>query len=339
MLTAASMPELPRSSTNLHALLLAIRDRHSSNPIDKVCAVAFPFQKRGDGNFRVTFPIYDPSTPVSVAWGRLISSIASARMEPGVCKDHLLTTTVQLLCLFPHPSKHHWFPSWAQVRQYPDVSIRDNDSIPVLRDMDYSLRIVSGRIYRGCSLELKHSPTSDGVAAYYCSMGMGHNIVELVATVPGVELDLDPRSRYVLVDISPEYSLCCMEHRCHEDMQGHVHEPIWERSVIIVCEEVDNLEHAQPVQATTYSPAIVRYRLRRVTTLYWIAQQQGCKDWLPFRPSLEHTTSVDCGGPKRVTSLSPPDTFCDPAAVAGLRTKNGRGERGSMCPAYEVYLV
>ena len=339
MLNAASMPESPRSSTNLHTLFLALRDRHSSNPIDKVCAIAFPFQKRGDGNFRVTFPIYDPSTPVSVAWGRLISSIASARMEPGVCKDHLLTTTVQLLCLFPHPSKHHWFPSWAQVRQYPDVSIRDNDSIPVLRDMDYSLRIVSGRIYRGCSLELKHSPTSDGVAAYYCSMGMGHNIVELVATVPGVELDLDPRSRYVLVDISPEYSLCCMEHRCHEDMQGHVHEPIWERSVIIVCEEVDNLEHAQPVQATTYSPAIVRYRLRRVTTLYWIAQQQGCKDWLPFRPSLEHTTSVDCGGPKRVTSLSPPDTFCDPAAVAGLRTKNGRGERGSMCPAYEVYLV
>ena len=338
MLTAASMPELPRSSTNLRALLLAIRDRHSSNPIDKVCAVAFPFQKRGDGNFRVTFPIYDPSTPVSVAWGRLISSIASARMEPGVCEDRFLTTTVQLLCLFPHPSKHHWFPSWTQVLQYPDVSIRDNDPIPVARDMDYSLRIVSGRIYRGCSLELKHSPTTDGVAAYHCSMGMGHNIVELVATVPGVELDLDPRSRYVLVDISPDYSLCCMEHRCRKGRRGHVHRPIWERSVIIVCEEVDNLAHVKPVQVTTSSPAIVRYRLRRVTTLYWDAQQQGRKDWLPFRPSLEHITSVDCGGPKRVTFWFPRDTFCNMAVFARLPTKIGSREMDK-CLAYEVYLV
>ena len=78
MLNAASMPDQsmrhetridpvrpqpPGLSTNLHALFLALRDRHSSNPIDKVCAIAFPFQKRGNGDFHITFPIYDPSTP------------------------------------------------------------------------------------------------------------------------------------------------------------------------------------------------------------------------------------------------------------------------------------
>ena len=57
--------------------------------------------------------------------------------------------------------------------------------------VDYSLRIVSGRIYHGCSLELKRPPISSQEAAYHCSMGMGSEIVELVATVPGIELNID----------------------------------------------------------------------------------------------------------------------------------------------------
>ena len=121
-----------------------MRGRHSSNPIDKVCAIAFPFQKRQQGSFHVTFPIYDPSTPVSVAWERLISSIASTKME--FYDESTGSPTIKLLCLFPHPSRHHWFPSWAQLQFYPDVSVWDNDPVTAAGDMDYSLRIVSGRI-------------------------------------------------------------------------------------------------------------------------------------------------------------------------------------------------
>ena len=37
--------------------------------------------------------------------------------------------TIQLLRLFlPHPSRHHWFPSWTQVQQYPDVCMRGSDA-------------------------------------------------------------------------------------------------------------------------------------------------------------------------------------------------------------------
>ena len=73
MENAASMQDEPRTGspgwvrecrepTNLDTLLLAIRGRHSSNPIDKVCAIAFPFQKRESRNFhKVTFPIYGPT--------------------------------------------------------------------------------------------------------------------------------------------------------------------------------------------------------------------------------------------------------------------------------------
>ena len=342
----------PREPVDLDALLREMRGRYSSNPVDKVCAIALPFQKRGSFNFHnITFPIYDPNTPVSVAWERLISSIASVKMEAddliegGFLGFHR-TTTIQLLCLFPHPSRHYWFPSWSQVQQYPDVSVRDNDPVPVSGEMDYSLRIMSGRIYRGCSLELKRPPTSERKAVYYCSMGS--NVVELVATVPGIEVNFDSESTYVLVDISPDHSLWPsegVEHR-HMSLVGHVHPPIWWKSVILVCKEVDSLAHAQPIRVTTSSSAILRYRLRRITTLEGICglvarQDYTGKYWLPFKPSLEHMRSVGCsaeGGSHSVTSLFPPDVFCDPAAVAGLPIKDGRRE-WDKCQVYEVYLV
>ena len=71
-----------REPADLNALLISMRGRHSSNLIDKVCAIAFPFQKRAVHNFHnITFPIYDPNTPISVAWERLISTITSTKME------------------------------------------------------------------------------------------------------------------------------------------------------------------------------------------------------------------------------------------------------------------
>ena len=338
----------PRKPPDLNIILLRMRGRHSSNPIDKVCAIAFPFQKRGSFNFHnITFPIYDPNTEVSVAWERLISSIASAKMEADdLIENSYLgfyrTSTIQLLCLFPHPSRHHWFPSWAQVQQYPDVSVQDDDDpVPVSEDIDYSLRIMSGRIYRGCSLELKQPPTPKGNATYHCFMGS--KLVELVATVPGIELNIDSKSTYVLVDISPDHSLWPSKGttNCHRSpVLGHVHLPIWRKSVIIVCEEVDCLAQPPVQVTTTSSPAILRYRLRRVTTLKWDCRsQKGSYRWLPFKPSLEHMRSVVCSAEDTVTSLfPPPDVFCDPAAVAVLPIENGRRE-WDKCPVYEVYLV
>ena len=64
-----------REFVNVSALLGTMRGRYSSNPIDKICALALPLQKRGSHNFEcVTFPTYDPDTAVAVAWHRLISN-------------------------------------------------------------------------------------------------------------------------------------------------------------------------------------------------------------------------------------------------------------------------
>ena len=71
-----------RVPTNLDTLLLAMRGRHSANPIDKVCAIAFPFQKRVPSYFiKLHSPYMTLNTPISVAWERLISTITSTKME------------------------------------------------------------------------------------------------------------------------------------------------------------------------------------------------------------------------------------------------------------------
>ena len=263
-------------------------------------------------------PIYVSNTPISVAWAQLISCLTSTKMSNSHFEDVLFnprfimprprgllrmllrklfrkteqsdrpndlvqlkpTPPIQLLHLFPHPSRHHWFPSWTQVQQYPDVSVRDNDQdsdlVLVAGGMDYSLRIMSGRIYCGCSLQLIQPPTPETKAVYCCTMG-GKD-AQLVATVPGVELLIDTRSKYVLVDISPDRSLWPNKRsvpwsaKCKMTCIGHKHLPIWQESTIIICEEVDTL--AQPaantvVGVTKNLSAIMRYRLRRVTTLEW----------------------------------------------------------------------
>ena len=340
-------------------------NRHSSNPIDKICAIAFPLTKSNSiMPHYITLPIYDFNTPTSVAWEELISSLASTKMdlhEPSILYqlflddrsqaypvDMLLkhltpsyTFTTQLLSLFPHPSKHHWFPSWTQVQQYPNVSVRDSDPSQAANGMDYSLRIMSGRIYRGCSLQLIKPPTPK-TKAIYCSTVDGKD-AQLVATVPGIELHIDPKSKYVLVDISPDLSLWPenIYNTCRDTDEEHEHLPMWPKSVVIVCEEVDT-------HALEYPSAVVKYCLRRVTTIEWGCRQPdkpgpGC--WLPFKPSLEHMRSIVCSAKGREISWPSKidlDVFCDPVAVATLLSQEGWHENwppGPRWPRYQVYLV
>ena len=72
----------PSEMPDLDSLLRAMHGRYSSNPIDKVWAIAFPFQRRKcRDHVAVTLPIYNASTPISVAWGRLISTMASTKVD------------------------------------------------------------------------------------------------------------------------------------------------------------------------------------------------------------------------------------------------------------------
>ena len=366
-------------SCDLNALLRGMHKRHSSNPIDKLCAIAFPFMKSNYARrLPMTLPIYDLNTPTSLAWEKLISSLASTIIDfDEVTLGHSLaydqfdieweddelkydqprsvslpyTATTQLLCSFPHPSKHHWFPSWTKIQQYPDVSVRDSDPRDTDRSetasgIDYSLRIMSGRIYRGCSLQLIKPPTPE-TKAIYCSTVDGKD-AQLVATVPGIELHIDSRSKYVLVDISPDLSLWPDNdsNTCKNTDEGHEHLPIWPTSVIIIALECPSAD--------------MKYRLRRVTTLEWECTQPGKPDgcWLPFEPSLVHMRSIVCSAKGRefLKSLDKEyavssdnedidlNVFCDPVAVASLLSQEGWHKdwpQGwhSQWPTCEVYVM
>ena len=327
-------PSVGRSVVpNLNSIFHAMRGRHSSKPVDKVCAIALPLQRYGfRGDWSMTLPIYDPSTSSSTAWAQLVLSITSTKFLADDDQAH--TPTIQLLYLFPHPSRHHWFPSWAQVQQYPDVSVRDSDQGLVLPtgDVDYSLCIVSGRIYRGCSFQLirPRTPKAEVRATYRCNMGI--KSVHLVATVPGIKLFIDSSKQYVLVDITPNSSLKCSSWGCYEEA-GREHRPLWLKSVIIVCEEVDTVaqsavsavDAARATKWSSNSPSIMRYRLRRVTTLEWDCKSHGKNDyytWLPLEPSLVDISSALCSksynpdcpstSDTKKRLLSTPDMFCDP---------------------------
>ena len=319
-----------RDLTDLDALLRAMQGRYASNAMDRVFAVAFPFTRHEsiDDSHRMILPIYNPDIPVSVAWEQLISCIASTEMEDhdigspflenkcDLDKNHYLiqacqTPTIQLLRLFPHPSKDHWFPSWAQVQKYPDVSVRDLDSFPAPEGTDYSLRIMSGRVYRDCTLQLIQPSTPETKAIYRCTMDCKD--AELVATVPGIELQIESGNNYVLVDISPDRSLWPFgdESSCPKTDIGHEHPPIWQTSVIIICEEVTTSTQLAAERATGSPLVVMSYQLRRVTTLEWdcrLSAEPGPGRWLPFKPSLVHLRSIVCsakGGQDHVILLDP----------------------------------
>ena len=371
--------------TNVDDLFRAMRGRYSSNPMDKVFAIAFPLQKNSLIGKRVTLPIYNPSEPLSEAWDRLISSIASTTINPSdallmrgsrECKGNELrladySPTIQLLRLFTH-SPGHWFPSWAQVQQYPDISVKGNDLAASMelqlqvdtaeRGMEYCLRIETGRIYRGCSFQLIQPPSPGKEAVYLCTMDDSEDTAQLVATVPGIELRIDPTSKYVLVDISPDRSLWPWSKNpedprgCMKTAIGHEHLPIWEKSVVVVCKEVVTLAEAASDaignklgNINTRPSTAMKYYLRRVTTLDWDCtlppepetqaaaepSSLGHGRWLPFSPSLVHKWSIVCsvkGSPPRGYFSEIPHVFCEPEAITDL-------DNHQQWPSYEVYLV
>ena len=176
-------------------------------------------------------------------------------------------------------------------------------------------------------------PTPEKQAIYFCTMD--DRGAQLVATVPGIELHIDPTRKYVLVDISPDTSVGCTSYsRVGEQTEVvHKHLPIWQKSVVLVCEEVDTLP-----QRAADTVGAMKYYLRRVTTLEWdcrLSTKPGPGRWLPFEPTLAHIKFISCAS----RSVTPPELFCDPAAATGLWGQIDWYCNWKRCPVYKVYLV
>ena len=231
----------------LSALLLEMRGRHASNPVDRVASLACSLQHPAttlNGTHSPFLPTYDACEEPDQAWERLVACFSQIRpfCKAGCCGNRNNPTTVQLLRLFPIPSSEHWFPSWAQVSAYPDITVRESqipDTVPPRHER--SLRIYSGRIYRHCAFRISATdPTSeveidDGVGSRVMAVARDYAgkrcEVQLLSRLPSSLLKevlaSGSSSPLILLDITP----------CTDAAK-----PLWLPHLLLVCRELSKFQ-------------------------------------------------------------------------------------------------
>ncbi|KAF8462307.1 hypothetical protein BDZ91DRAFT_683493 [Kalaharituber pfeilii] len=188
---------------NFDVLLQEIQHRCASNPVDMVSSLAFLFY--GTMSHDVSIPTYNPQEKPEDAWVRLIYSLYSSI---GFTPTGLHLSIVRsLLQHFPYPSAEYWFPSWAQVMQFPNCVVEPQLPGGVLPRVDYALWLRCGFLYRECML--RRVLNSAGRIDHYVVAAKGLDgkecEVQLRSATPTQDLpdvDLVHGGRYVLVDVT-----------------------------------------------------------------------------------------------------------------------------------------
>ncbi|KAF8435599.1 hypothetical protein BGX38DRAFT_1135753 [Terfezia claveryi] len=312
---------------NLKDLVRVLQYRSCSNEIDRVASLlylimhaesadcGYNWPKSHEFNHMYNgLPLYYPHETASDGWSRSVG--LTSRVSNYIirhCPDHISadglylgSMATQLLALFPNPSADHWFPSWAQVMRYPDVSVCEAQSVDTAPPpIDLSLKIIGGRLYRGVRLapgkDASGRTTHYNVYALVESRGIEKSpsqqklyAIGSPASLPDV--DISPDQEYVIIDITPirididDHKEGCPEHGpAYADRSG---EPMWGEHLLIVCRELSAWP-SLPMEPT--SDSITRppleYRLRRITSLGWKSaiNNSGKPEhfWLPFEAALQ----------------------------------------------------
>lgn len=272
--------------------------RSASNPVDLIGGMLYLCKHDAqDPTLRCGLPTYIPSEEPGKAWERLVHAVAqvlTTMCECISCEYADGPFTIQLMRLFPHPSRAHWFPSWSQVLQFPDVSVREpqrpDGEEP---DADLSLRIYGGMIHHG--IKLVQYPE---MKSFYIASGLGEDgqprksmLISLVTSAgPTVDLSgpppaddrifnknsathslldglIDPDYPYVLLNLAP----CRPHSSC----------PAVNTQSVVVCREITPWKSPAALRG---KGEVYEYRLRRVTTLDVFDSDH---EWLPFKSALE----------------------------------------------------
>ncbi|RPB19335.1 hypothetical protein L211DRAFT_639696, partial [Terfezia boudieri ATCC MYA-4762] len=311
---------------NLKDLVRVFQYRSCSNEIDRVAALLYIIMHAESADcgyywpesheFKHMYkglPLYYPHETASDGWARFVgltsrfSNYIIRHCPDHICADglYLGSMATQLLSVFPYPSADHWFPSWAQVMQYPDVSVCEAQSMDTAPPpIDLSLKIIGGRLYRGVRLALGKDasgrPTHYNVYALVESRGIEKPASQqkLCAigspTLPNV--DISPDHEYIIIDITPiridigDHKIHCPEHGpAFADRSG---EPMWAEHLLIVCRELSSWPSTQLEPISDPSTRLpLEYRLRRITSLGWKSaiNTSGKPEhsWLPFEAALQ----------------------------------------------------
>ena len=216
-----------------------------------------------------------------------MNTIQEVEVGIGSASDGRLRLELHLLTLFPNPGPEHWYPTWDQFMDFPELSYEPQLPDGACTQANTALRVNSGQLYRGCMLhqvlDRFGEPVSYSVTqADAVGGGGGWNDVRLMPTTAGglPQIPTDAGQTYVIIDITPtsiltDWSL----------------EPAWLCHILLVCRELSpwaQPEEDPPARVTVRRIGPVEenrpsYHLRRVSTLQWMATN---KTWLPVEKCL-----------------------------------------------------
>lgn len=245
-------------------MLRELKPRYASNPVDKVAALATLF-----GILQV-LPVYQPTETADQAWIRLMSALALHGIKPAANLEH--DTALRLLECFPYPSTDYWFPSWAQISEYPDSLLREPElSNRKQPKTDYGIRVHSGRLYRGCFIRQIRTDETSGQPVYLLSSSDPHCAsCEVKVSNPtnpvGPDLGLVAGENYIILDVTLH-----VFYLVNQQYDAGVTPP----NTLLLCRELSSWVPPKSLelssQSTSTAPITSRYayRLRRLVTLEW----------------------------------------------------------------------
>jgi len=209
--------------------------------------------------------------------------------------DGRLRLELHLLMLFPNPGPEHWYPTWNQFMDFPELTYEPQLPDRTPPQANTPLILNSGRLYRGCTLhqvlDRFGEPASYSVTQANSVGESGSNLpwdgVRLGPTTAGglPQISTDAGQTYVIIDITPTSII----------LRDSSLEPAWLCHILLICRELSPWiqpedDPPERVRARIIGPTgnLVkedrpRYLLRRVSTLQWMATS---KTWLPVKECL-----------------------------------------------------
>ncbi|KAF8462395.1 hypothetical protein BDZ91DRAFT_699006 [Kalaharituber pfeilii] len=253
--------------------------RYATYPVDKVQGL-ISIITPGLG----ILPIYTPNESPHEAWNRWMYGLDKYhQVWPQLSFAHIL------IMLFPHPSAHHWFPSWDQVLRFPDISLGERlGSDYEIRHPDQGAMLFSDQLhgilyhsmlYRSCTLR------RSGNMYETCCQRLKVFLHSTLQNGFLPDVGIKESQTYALVDITLHSDLC---------------PPDWEDCRwLLVCQELEERDDLH-VEEGGYNIYLARdglkyIRLRRVTTLLYRGGERKVK--LPF-PCDAGWSGRKCYGPR-----------------------------------------
>lgn len=165
-----------------------MKPRNATYPADRVGALMLTVASPAHLAIAPCVPLYHATDDGGLAWQRYWFAHSKSQFD-----NELSDFYANFLCLFPNPSANHYFPSWAQVNKFPDVSItepegpdplielQDSDNFDSILPRGCGLNFGSGWIFEGVQFQ-RWTSNSLLVVPERSKINCSHGVLQAVST-------------------------------------------------------------------------------------------------------------------------------------------------------------